>query len=66
MFKIIAWPAALGFLIGIVAIILIQLNVAPGGERLEPAGMAFILAIGSACGALIGAVIAFAFGQNKK
>lgn len=61
MFKTIAWPAALGFLIGIAAIILIQSNVAPGGERLEPTGMAVILAVGSACGALFGAVIAFVF-----
>jgi hypothetical protein len=64
MFKNIAWPAALGFLIGIGAIILLQSNVAPGGERLESTGMAVILAVGSACGALIGAVIAFAFRQK--
>lgn len=64
MFKSIAWPAALGFLIGIGAIILLQSNVAPGGERLAPTGMAVILAVGSACGALIGAVISFAFRQK--
>lgn len=66
MFKSIAWPAALGFMIGIGAIVLLQSNVAPGGERLQPGGMALILAIGAACGALIGAVVAFVYGNMKK
>ena len=66
MFKFIAWPTAVGFIIGIVAIIRLQSGVAPGGESLEPAGMALILAMGLACGVVIGAVTAYVHGKKRK
>ncbi len=55
--KLIAWPTALGFLIAVLLIVMLQASVAPGGERLQPNGMALIIVVGSAVGALIGALL---------
>ena len=57
MFKAIGCTAALGFVLGIIAIAVLDANVPAGGEKLSVAGKAFIMALGAAVGALLGALV---------
>ena len=62
--KIVVWPTAVGFLLAVLLIVILQANVTPGGERLQPNGMAFIICGGSAVGALVGALLKALFSNG--